>query len=54
MKRKLLQANASQPSAVTIRLGARAFEAGRATRRFDRLADDLLEKRARLYRKLAK
>jgi len=40
--------------AVTIRPGVRVFEGGKATKRFDRLADDLLEKRAGLYRELAK
>jgi len=39
--------------AMTIRPGVRIFEGGKATKRFDRLANDLLEKRARLYRKLA-
>ena len=32
----------------------RVFEGGKATKRFDRLADELLKKRASLYRKLAK
>jgi len=43
-----------QTGAVTIRPGVRIFEGGKATKRFDRLADALLEKRARLYRELAK
>ncbi len=40
--------------AVTIRPGARYFEGGKATRRFEDLADELIERRARLYRELAK
>jgi hypothetical protein len=34
--------------------GVRLFEGGKTTKRFERLADDLLEKRAGLYRELAK
>jgi antitoxin component of MazEF toxin-antitoxin module len=40
--------------AVTIRPGTRQFEGGKRTRRFERLAEDLLAKRARAYRELAK
>jgi antitoxin component of MazEF toxin-antitoxin module len=43
-----------QTGAVTIRPGVRLFEGGKTTRRFERLADELLEKRASLYRELAK
>jgi antitoxin component of MazEF toxin-antitoxin module len=43
-----------QTGAVTIRPGVRMLENGRVTKRFDRLADDLLERRAGLYRELAK
>jgi hypothetical protein len=40
--------------AVTIRPGVRLYEGGKATKRFERLADELLKKRASLYRELAK
>jgi antitoxin component of MazEF toxin-antitoxin module len=43
-----------QTGAVTIRPGVLLFEGGQVTGRFERLADDLLEKRADLYRELAK
>jgi antitoxin component of MazEF toxin-antitoxin module len=43
-----------QTGAVTIRLGVRVLEGGKVTKRFDQLADDLLERRAGLYRELAK
>jgi antitoxin component of MazEF toxin-antitoxin module len=43
-----------QTGAVTIRPGVRLFEGGRTTRRFERLTKELIEKRARLYRELAK
>jgi antitoxin component of MazEF toxin-antitoxin module len=43
-----------QTGAVTIRPGVRCFEGGRTTKQFERLANDLLERRARLYRELAK
>ncbi len=39
--------------AVTIRLGGKEFENGKATRRFEALAESLLKCRAKLYRKLA-
>lgn len=40
--------------AVTIRPGVRYFENGKGTRRFDKLADDLLKRRSKVYRALAK
>jgi antitoxin component of MazEF toxin-antitoxin module len=40
--------------AVTIRAGAKLLERGRATADFDRAVDDLLERRAALYRRLAR
>jgi antitoxin component of MazEF toxin-antitoxin module len=40
--------------AVTIRPGVRFVEGGKTTKPFDRLAKELLERRARLYRELAK
>lgn len=40
--------------AVTIRPGVRYAEDGKVTERFDRAIDDLLERRAELYRRLAK
>jgi bifunctional DNA-binding transcriptional regulator/antitoxin component of YhaV-PrlF toxin-antitoxin module len=43
-----------QAGAVTIRPGARCFEGGKTTKSFDRLVGDLLERRKRLYRELAK
>jgi antitoxin component of MazEF toxin-antitoxin module len=43
-----------QTGAVTIRPGVRMLENGKVTKRFDRLADDLIERRAALYRELAK
>jgi len=43
-----------QTGAVTIRSGVRFFEGGKTTKRFDRLAGDLLERRKRVYRELAK
>ncbi len=49
MKRKLLQAGA-----VTIRPGLHMLENGKVTKRFDHLANDLIERRAALYRELAK
>jgi len=39
--------------AVTLRLGVKEFENGRVTKRFETMADGLLKRRARLYRKLA-
>lgn len=43
-----------QTGAVTIRPGVLYFEDGRVTQRFERLAEELLRKRARVYRELAK
>jgi antitoxin component of MazEF toxin-antitoxin module len=43
-----------QTGAVTIRPGARYFEGGRVTRRFEKLADELMERRAEVYRALAR
>lgn len=43
-----------QTGAVTIRPGARLFEGGQTTKRFERLARALIERRAELYRELAK
>jgi len=40
--------------AVTIRPGVRQVEDGEVTERFDRAIDVLLERRAELYRRLAK
>ena len=40
--------------AVTIRPGIRYFENGKATKRFKRLAHELMEKRKGLYTELAK
>lgn len=40
--------------AVTVRPGVRYAEAGKVTQRLDRAIDDLLERRAGLYRRLAK
>lgn len=41
-------------SAVTIHPGVRHAEGGQVTERFERAIDDLLERRAGLYRRLAK
>ena len=40
--------------AVTIIPGVRYFEAGKVTKRFEKLVDELLEERAEVYRELAK
>ena len=40
--------------AVTVRPGIKYFDDGKVTKRFERLLDDLLEKRSALYRELAK
>jgi antitoxin component of MazEF toxin-antitoxin module len=40
--------------AVTIRAGVRYFEDGKVTKRFEDLANELLEQRAEVYRELAK
>jgi len=42
-----------QTGAVTIRPGARYFEGGRVTKRFERLANELLQRRSKVYRSLA-
>lgn len=43
-----------QTGAVTIRPGVLYFEDGKVTKRFEKLAEELLRKRARVYRELAK
>ena len=43
-----------QTGAVTIRAGARQFEQGKTTRRFEKLAEELLARRAKAYRELAR
>ena len=43
-----------QAGAVTVRTGVRLFEDGKVTRRFEKLAEELLKKRSRVYRELAK
>ena len=43
-----------QTGAVTIRPGVRTFDDGRVTRRFEKLAEELLKRRSRAYRELAK
>ena len=43
-----------QTGAVIVRPGVRFFEGGRVTKRFDALAKKLLDRRAKLYRELAK
>lgn len=40
--------------AVTVRPGVKYFEDGKVTKRFERLVGDLLERREKLYRELAK
>jgi len=40
--------------AVTIRAGVRYFEEGKVTKRFERILEELLEHREKLYRELAK
>ncbi len=42
-----------QTGAVTIRPGTKYVEDGQVTERFDRAVDELLERRAELYRRLA-
>ena len=39
--------------AVTVRPGVREFEDGKVTKRFRSLADKLIERRSKLYKKLA-
>ena len=43
-----------QTGAVTIRAGVRYFEHGKVTKKFEDLADELRERRSKLYRALAK
>ena len=43
-----------QTGAILVRTGVRYFEDGKPTKRFNRLTDDLIRRRARLYRELAK
>ena len=43
-----------QTGAVTVRPGVRLFEEGRVTRRVEKLAEELLERRAAVYRELAR
>ena len=43
-----------QTGAVTVRTGVRFFEDGKVTRRFEKLAEELLKRRSRVYRELAK
>ena len=43
-----------QTGAVMIRPGVRYLDDGKATDRFDRVLDDLLDRRSGLYRRLAK
>jgi len=43
-----------QTGAVTIRTGARFFEAGKVTRRFEQMAEELMDRRSKAYRALAR
>ena len=43
-----------QTGAVTVRPGVRLLEAGKVTQRFERLANELLQRRSKAYRVLAK
>ena len=43
-----------QTAAVIIRPGVKYFDDGKVTKRFKELSDDLLKRRAKLYRELAK
>jgi len=43
-----------QTGAVTVRTGTRYFEGGKVTRAFEKAADELLKRRAKAYRELAK
>lgn len=43
-----------QTSAVIIRAGVRYFEDGKVTKRFKQLSEELMTRRAKLYRELAK
>jgi hypothetical protein len=56
MKRKRVQAVAVHPrlGAVVLRPGVCHFEAGKITKRFERLAEAVAERYAEAFRKLAK
>jgi antitoxin component of MazEF toxin-antitoxin module len=43
-----------QTGAVIVRPGVRYFEGGKVTKRFDAVAKDLVKKRRKLYRELAR
>jgi antitoxin component of MazEF toxin-antitoxin module len=43
-----------QTGVITIRPGVLYFEDGKVTKEFKRLSDDLIRRRAKLYRELAK
>jgi len=43
-----------QTGAIIVRTGVRYLEGGKVTKRFRAAADDLLRRRAKLYRELAK
>ena len=43
-----------QTGAIVVRTGVRFWEDGKVTRRFTRRAEDLVKRRAKLYRALAK
>ena len=43
-----------QTGAIVVRAGVRYIEGGKVTKRFARAAQDLLRRRAKLYRELAK
>jgi antitoxin component of MazEF toxin-antitoxin module len=43
-----------QTGAIIVRTGVRYFEDGKVTKRFTRLAKDLLRRRAKVFRELAK
>jgi hypothetical protein len=54
MRRKLVRAVHPQTGAVTNRPRARYFESGKTTPRFEKLANELLARRSKAYRALAK
>jgi antitoxin component of MazEF toxin-antitoxin module len=43
-----------QTSAIVIRPGVQYFEGGKVTKRFKEISEELIRRRARLYRELAK
>ena len=43
-----------QTGAIIVRTGVRYFEGGKVTKRFRQLSADLIRRRAKLYRELAK